>query len=157
MVTSHGTHQYQYDNEGQLISASHPEADALHNLETFNYDSLGNRTSDNQGSYTYDNKKHRLEEDWRHIYVYDLNGNLISRQEKQFAGKVQNFVYSSENQLVSIEWFENNSSVKKVEYSYDALGRRVVKKVRNGTGNLILARKYVYDGQEVIAELDEDR
>ena len=156
MVTSHGTHQYQYDNEGQLISASHPEADALHNLETFNYDSLGNRTSDNQGSYTYDNKKHRLEEDWKHIYVYDLNGNLISRQEKQFAGKVQNFVYSSENQLVSIEWFENNSSVKKVEYSYDALGRRVVKKVRNGTGAVTLLRKYVYDGQEVIAELDED-
>ena len=56
MVTAHGTHQYQYDSEGQLKVASHPEGDALHALESFSYDSLGNLTYDNSGPYYYDNQ-----------------------------------------------------------------------------------------------------
>lgn len=49
MTTLYGVHPYQYDNEGQLVSASHPEVGAAYALESFAFDDLGNRTSDNQG------------------------------------------------------------------------------------------------------------
>ncbi|MFP5386042.1 MAG: RHS repeat-associated core domain-containing protein [Bacteriovoracia bacterium] len=153
MTTKFGTHNYQYDDEGQLIAASHPEASALHQLEKFTYDDLGNRLTDNQGSFSYDDKKYRLEEDYRYIYAYDQNGNLVTKQEKGLSGKVWNFVYSSENQLVSVDMTDQNSS-SRVEYSYDALGRRTQKKVIRGVD--VQVNKYVYDSSEIIAELDED-
>lgn len=152
METMQGTHLYQYDSEGQLTSASHPEADALHTLETFSYDSVGNRTADNQGSYSYDDNKYRLEEDWKYIYAFDLNGNVITKQEKNF-GKTWNFTYSAENQLTGIEITEG-ANTKSIGYTYDALGRRTSKTVVEG-GNTTV-RKYLYDNNEMIAELDDD-
>lgn len=150
MTTLHGVHSYQYDNEGQLVSATHPEAGAAYALESFAFDDLGNRTSDNQGSFSYDLKKHRLEEDWKYLYAYDLSGNLISKQEKGF-GKVWNYSYSSENQLTVAEYSDNNVVSRRVEMTYDALGRRVQKKVIENSTTKI--RKFVYDGNEIIAEL----
>lgn len=153
MTTLAGAHNYQYDSEGQLTSSSHPEADALHQLETFTHDSLGNRAQDNQGSYIYDSKKHLLEEDWKYLYSYDPNGNLTSKQEKNF-GKVWNYTYSSENQLLIAQYFDNNNLIRRIEMSYDALGRRVQKKIIENSQER--TRKYVYNSNEIIAELDED-
>lgn len=154
MTTLHGTHSYQYDNEGQLISASHPEADAIHSLESFSYDSLGNRMAENQGNYVYDDKTFQLVEDWKFIYAYDLNGNLVTKQEKGLSGNVQNFTYSSENQLIQIDFIEGGNLTKQAIYSYDALGRRVKKRVLENNQETI--RKYVYNSNEIIAELDEE-
>lgn len=153
MTTKYGKHDYQYDDEGQLLSGSHPEADALHQLEKFTYDDLGNRVTDNQGSFNYDDKKYRLEEDYKYVYAYNQNGNLVTKQEKGLSGKVWNFTYSSENQLVSVD-MSDTGGLARVEYSYDALGRRTQKKVMKGENTSV--RKYVYDSNEIIAELDED-
>ena len=153
MTTLYGTHNYQYDLEGQLVSASHPEGDALHALESFTYDSLGNRTADNQGTFVYDTNKFQLIEDWKYVYAYDLNGNLVTKQEKGLAGKVQNFIYTSENQLAQIHFVDNGTTVKQVYYSYDALGRRVKKRILENNQEAI--RKYVYDSNEIIAELND--
>src|SRR5690606_34552354 len=143
MTTPYGTHSYQYDSEGQLVSASHPEGGALHALESFTYDSLGNRTADNQGNFVYDTNKFQLVEDWKYIYAYDLNGNLVTKQEKGLTGKVQNFTYSSENQLIQIDFIDNGNLIKQVNYSYDALGRRVKKRILENSQEKV--RKYVYD------------
>src|SRR5690606_34155980 len=155
LTSSRGVATYSYDNENQLIASTHPEADALHALEEFNYDSLGNRTSDNHGSYSYDDKRHRLEEDWKYVYVYDLNGNLTSKQEKGLAGTVWNYIYSSENQLIQVDYFEDGAKKREVFFRYDVQGRRVLKLVRDLQLGTEDEKRYAYDGSEIIAELDE--
>ncbi len=153
--TSKGTFAFGYDNENQLVSATHPEADELHALETFSYDPLGNRTSDNQGTYAYDDKKFRLEEDYKFLYAYDLNGNLVSKQEKGMSGKVWNYSYSSENQLMEASFYEGRTRIRTVGFTYDALGRRVKKSVDDAQAGTSYERRYAYDSSEIIAELDE--
>ncbi|MBL7663506.1 MAG: hypothetical protein JNM93_00120 [Bacteriovoracaceae bacterium] len=143
-----GSFNYDYDADGQLTAASNPEASIpAYANEAFNYDKLGNRTQDTNGLYLYDPKKIEIQEDYKYIYAHDANGNLISKQEKGFTGNFTNYTYSSENQLIKIEVFELNNLVKDIEYTYDALGRRVEKKV-----NDTFIRRYAYDGQEIIAE-----
>lgn len=154
VTSSRGISNLGYDNENQLISATHPEADELHQLEQFNYDSLGNRIADQLGNYSYDEKKFRLEEDWKYLYIYDLNGNLTSKQEKGLSGKVWNYVYSSENQLIKAEFYEGVNKLKELEFSYDPQGRRVRKYVHDFQTNIESERRYAYDGNEIIAELD---
>lgn len=156
LTTLHGTHLYTYDDNGQLKTSSHPEADALHRLESFTYDSLGNRITDNQGNYSYDNKKIRLEEDYKHIYVYDLNGNLVSKQERGLSGKTWNYSYSSENQLLLVEFFNGSSKLKSVAFTYDVQGRRIKKTVNDLQNSKSYERKFIYNGNEIIAELNED-
>ena len=156
ITTSRGVSTFSYDNDNQLISATHPEANELHQLEQFNYDSLGNRTSDQLGNYSYDDKKFRLEEDWKFLYVYDLNGNLTSKQEKGLSGKVWNYVYSSENQMIKAEFYEGVTKLKEIEFNYDPQGRRVRKYVHDIQANAEFERRYAYDGSEIIAELDEN-
>ena len=154
LTTNAGVYNYSYDSTGQLTSASNPEADAAHALESFAYDDLGNRTSDNQGLYSYDTQKFQLEEDWKYVYAYDLNGNLITKQEKGFTGRVQNFVYNSENQLVQIDFHDNGLTTKQIFFTYDALGRRVKKRILENNSEVV--RKYVYDANEVIAILNDE-
>ena len=156
MTTTRGTFAYSYDSENQVISASHPEADSLFALETFTYDSLGNRTTDNQGAYGYDDKKFRLEEDYKYLYAYDLNGNLISKQEKGLTGKVWTYIYSSENQLKLAELYDGTTKIKSVAFGYDFQGRRVKKSVQDVQNGTAYERRYAYDGNEIIAELDEN-
>lgn len=156
LATTRGNFSFGYDSENQLVSASHPEADQLHALEVFTYDSLGNRTSDNQGSFSYDDKKFRLEEDYKYLYVHDLNGNLISKQEKGMSGRVWNYSYSSENQMIQAELFEGTAKLKSVHYFYDVMGRRIKKSVQDLQNSTSLDRKFIYDSSEIIAELDEN-
>ncbi|MBL7663524.1 MAG: hypothetical protein JNM93_00210 [Bacteriovoracaceae bacterium] len=135
-----------------MIAASNPEsAIPAYANEAFNYDKLGNRTQDSSGLYLYDPKKIEIQEDYKYIYAHDANGNLISKQEKGFTGNFTNYTYSSENQLIKIEEFELNNLIKEIDYTYDAIGRRVEKKV-NGS----FTRRYAYDGQEIIAEYNEN-
>lgn len=72
------------------------------------------------------------------------------------SGKVWNYVYSSENQLVQAELFEGTIKLKSIEYFYDVMGRRIKKAVQNLQNGSNVVRKYVYDSSEIIAELDED-
>jgi RHS repeat-associated protein len=88
-------------------------------------------------------------------YTYDDNGNLNSRQEKGMTGNFRNFNYSSENQLIGIDFYENSIQTKEVQYKYDALGRRTKKIViDNQDATKSFEKKYIYDGQEILAELD---
>ena len=168
IATVAGTYNYGYDTNNQLTSATSPEAQTFVNSgrapasdtsETFAYDSIANRASDAGGAYIYDSKSQRLTEDYRNTYTYDSNGNLIAKTAKGLNGATTNYYYSSENQLLSFKVYDPAFSVtqplKEVAYTYDPLGRRIQKSVQdNQVSSNSFTRKYLYDGQEIIAEYD---
>jgi RHS repeat-associated protein len=157
ITSSRGIASYSYDAESQLKTVSNTEITGDYANESFNYDSLGNRLNDQLGNYSYDASSQRLTEDYKYFYFYDNNGNMSSRMEKLNNSNVTNYTYNSENQLVKIEVFENSSLIKTSEYFFDALGRRIRKKIVDHTNSSkSYARKYIYDGQEILAELDDD-
>lgn len=125
-------------------------------FEMGTYDSLGNRITDQYGAYVYNESKQKLLEDPKHTFVYDLRGNLISKIEK-LTGQVHKFGYNSEDRLVKYELYDiGNNLIKEASYSFDVLGRRIEKVVKDYTSNITKTRRFVYDGQEVLLDLDEN-
>ena len=144
LTSIYGTHNFSYDELGQLTAASHPEMRAgPYQSETFNYDTLYNRNQDQLGLYSFDSRAQRLKEDYRYHYFYDPMGNLVQKQAKGMTGEVVLFSYSSENQLIGIKyyiaqgfdpaqlWTPNGVLSKEVSYVYDALGRRIAEQFKN--------------------------
>lgn len=157
ITNSRGIASFGYDKESQLSSVTNSEITGDYASQSFSYDSLGNRSNDQLGSYAYDNKSQRLTEDYRYQYYYDNNGNLSSKVEKANNANSVNYSYNSENQLIKIETYRNSILTKTSEYFYDALGRRMRKKITDHTdSSKSYERKYIYDGQEILAELDKD-
>ncbi|MCK5072895.1 MAG: PKD domain-containing protein [Bacteriovoracaceae bacterium] len=151
--TVSGAKEYSYDENYQVVGATNSEAQGSFASEIFAYDKIGNRTNNNSGVYLYDNTQQLLQEDYKYIYQYDNNGNMVGKNEKpMFSGKpFEKYYYSSENQLVKIEWYENNVIVKKAEYSYDVTGRRVEKKVVNiADTQKSFTRRFSYLGNHIL-------
>lgn len=151
--TPAGDFNFSYDGNGQLTSATNPYG----KNESFSYDSLGNRTTDDQGSFAYDVKKQRLESDYQYNYFYDNNGNLIRKYPKDTTKTAYKYTYSSSNQLVKIEVLKDilGQITKTVEFKYDVLGRRIQKSVVDVDDNSkSFTKRYLYYGSNIYAELD---
>lgn len=152
--TSFGSQSYSYDLSGQLTGVTGSEN------ETFSYDSLGNRITDQNGNYVYDPSGQRLTEDYQYIYNYDLNGNLIQKFPKDQSKEAYTYSYSSKNQLISVNVLENalGQVKRKVSFKYDVLGRRIQKESWDRDFTLdptkTYIKKYVYDGDNVLFEYD---
>jgi RHS repeat-associated protein len=80
-------------------------------------------------------------------FEYDLNGNLI--EQTTSAGTVE-MEYDYENRLVKITY----PIIGSTEFVYDPLGRRLKTIEKNGQGQVLSETRYVYDGINLIAELD---
>ncbi|MDD4406130.1 MAG: hypothetical protein PHO36_15385 [Parabacteroides sp.] len=85
-------------------------------------------------------------------FTYDLDGNMVS-------GSRWNYTWDAENRLTSMT--DNttctNDVPKRIVFEYDYQGRRIAKKVWNntaGTGTPATYLKYLYDGWNLIAELN---
>ncbi len=85
-------------------------------------------------------------------FTYDLDGNMVSSSR-------WNYTWDAENRLTSMT--DNttctNDVPKRIVFEYDYQGRRIAKKVWNntaGTGNPATYLKYLYDGWNLIAELN---
>ena len=76
-------------------------------------------------------------------FGYDDNGNLTSDGQRTFH-------YDDADQLIQVDV----AGQGRVEYVYDALGRRRVRKDYNGSGQLLSQTRYIYDGMRVIQERD---
>ena len=154
--TPAGDHDYSYDKNNQLISATNPETTSSYAGEAFTYDYIGNRTTDQLGSYNYDSTRQRLQEDYYFVYAFDNNGNLTSKQSKTMGNEVTSFIYNSENQLIRVEFYDGTTLLKEVTYGYDAIGRRMEKEIIDHQDNLkSFTRRYAYDGNEIILEYDD--
>jgi RHS repeat-associated protein len=153
ITTKKGVHRLTYDNNNQLISASHPE---IIMNEVYTYDSLGNRVADQTGNYIYNDSRQKMTEDPSHTFVYDLRGNIVQKTEK-LTGRIHKYTYNSEDKLIKFELYDNgNNLIKDASYTFDVLGRRIEKVVRDYSNNKNTTRRFVYDGQEVLLALNEN-
>jgi RHS repeat-associated protein len=75
------------------------------------------------------------------LFTYDSNGSLT---RTTFGTKQVNYTYDYENRVSSI----TQTGLPNVTYKYDYLGRRIEKNI-GGT-----VTKYIYDGDNIIAEYD---
>ncbi len=142
-VNRDGTHNYTYDTLNRLTEAINPLPS--NPLESFTYDSVGNRTNSNQNGVSLFNAANQLTEDANFTYQYDNNGNLTQKTPKT-PGPFTSYEYDAENKLVRVV-----SNGTTANYKYDGLGRRVEKEVIN-VGTTIT--QYIYDNEDIFLELD---
>lgn len=133
-----GAHTYGYDSVDRLTSATYPGA----TTESYTYDSVGNRTASHLStSYTYQGFN-KVTSAGGATYAYDNNGNLVTRVS---GADTTQYAWDFENRLTQVTL--PNGTV--VNYKYDALGRRIQR-----TTSAAADERYVYDGQNVIQDLD---
>jgi RHS repeat-associated protein len=131
LADNNGFHNYVYDNIYRLSTASNPN-------ENYSYDSVGNR---NPLSQTYDSGN-RLLDDGTYTYTYDHDGNMTKKMKKGTL-ETTTYTYNSEDQLIGV-----TTPTQIITHKYDAIGRRIEKNVAGAIS------RYVYDGEDIIEELD---
>ena len=135
-----GTHVYGYDALDRLTSATYTGSPN----ESYAYDGVGNRTSSHKSaSYTYQ-PFNRLTNTTTANYIYNNNGNLISKTEG--TGTTQ-FQWDFENRLVQVV----TPSAGSASYKYDALGRRIQRVPSTG-----VSTNFIYDDQDVVKDINSD-
>jgi len=151
--TPAGSFDYTYDGKNQLTGVTNPET---LDDEAYSYDSLGNRVTDRNGSYSYDQTGQKLQEDWKNLYYYDNNGNLTSKMEKD-SGINHSYIYNSENRLIEYKKHNKDDVLEThATYVYDALGRRIEKVVNDLKNGKSKTRRYAYDGEDILLVFDEN-
>jgi len=166
IASSRGTRAVGYDGLNEVTSATPSESSGTFPSELFTYDGIGNRITDQGGSYSYarneqDLNRDRIAEDYRYFYTFDGNGNLTTRTERaDFPnGNTTNYFYSVANQMTRMEVHAAGGALlKEAEYRYDALGHRIQKWVVDhehpSDVTKTFTRRYVYDGDEIALEID---
>jgi RHS repeat-associated protein len=133
-----GSHNYTYDSLDRLTAATHPNQ----TNESYTFDDVGNRTASHQGSsYSYQ-PFNRLVTANSNSYGYNANGNLTSKTD---GNGTWTYAWDYENRLRQASLAGGVT----VNYSYDALGRRIQR--TSSTGG---TTKFVYDGADVLRDLD---
>lgn len=131
------------DNDGRRVG------------ERYSYDPVGNRLAGPKhgDSYTY-SAGNQLASDSRHRYVYDRDGNLVSKTVTGEDGEPVSwsYAYDYENRLVQAVKKERHSTTA-VSFKYDPFGRRIEKKVENTReDDGAKVHRYLYDGQNIVLE-----
>jgi RHS repeat-associated protein len=123
--SNNGVSRFVYDPVERLREALQPEKKA----ERFTYDSTGNLLRRGEKEFRYD-APDRLAETNDAALIYDEVGNLI---EKRRAGSVIRYSYDPDNRLIAVESKEGG----RIEFVYDALGRRIAKTTKDGATGFI--------------------
>ena len=124
------TRNYTYDALERLTEVDVPEAPSED--EAYTLDPEGNRLSSHLSATGETDEANRLTGDDAYSYVYDLNGNLISKTAKPGIARPDwSYAYDALDQLISV----SRDGVEVERYRYDAFGRRSVIDTRDGAGN----------------------
>ncbi len=127
---------YSYDTVGRLEDAG---------ADSYSYDTAGNILNN---SAVYDSVTNKLSSTATYTYQYDSFGNLVKKTEKA-SGDYKVYTWNVWDQLIKAESFDSeNISLKKIEYAYGPLGRRLFKTV-DGT-----REKYLYSGSNMIVTIE---
>jgi len=133
-----GVTNYTYDKDNQLKVADHSNSNKPD--ESFSYDANGNRTNSGYQAGT----NNRLNSDGTFNYAYDDEGNLIRRTEIA-SNKVTEYQWDYRNRLAGV--FDKNATgnpTQEVGFKYDAMNRRISKKVGS------TETRFVYDRDNVL-------
>lgn len=110
-----------------------------HRKHLYQVDSIDNRLSKDQNSYTLD-QLNQLLKDQESSYKYDLDGNLIQKKQD---GQTTTYQYDALNRLIQVK-----SPQGTFDYRYDSFNRRLNKTSKN------LSERYLYQGQNEIGMVD---
>ncbi len=144
------SHQYQFDAASNLVlepekpQQSNPvytlhyntgDVDGVHFPRIVNYQLPGNHRKDTR-------------------YRYDERGNRILASHGN--GIVQtHYRYDTQNQLIQLEYFTGPHTTLKLNFTYDALGRRCAKYVTTYSNNRPVSQyriDFLWDGNVLLAE-----
>ncbi len=139
---------YAYDDLGQLDSGGKHTSGAQISGRQFAYDQdeIGNRITVNATTYTANNVNQYTAINSQSL-TYDTDGNMLSDGN-------WTYTWDGENRLTRMV---STNLTKTLSFEYDWQGRRIAKKVWNnttGTGTPATYLKYIYDGWNLIAELN---
>jgi RHS repeat-associated protein len=147
-ISPDGTSNFSYDTTNQLTSATH----SYQTNEGYTYDNNGNRT--NAGYST--GSDNRLTSDGTYTYQYDNEGNR-TRRTTIATGQYDEYTWDYRNRLTRIQTKTSAGVVTKdVQYTYDALDRRVIKSVDAdgaGAGAAVVERS-IYDREDILIQTD---
>ncbi|MGA1823422.1 MAG: RHS repeat domain-containing protein [bacterium] len=139
MTTTDGIYAYTYDDIYQLKSVDYPDNYPFSDT-VYSFDEVGNRIN-TSNLETIDYTRNNLNQ-YTNVgdtaYTYDDNGNLTSDE-------IWLYSYNCENKLITA-----SDSINTTNYNYGPFGRR---KEKNFAG---VVTKYIYDGDQIIAEYDEN-
>ncbi|RKY40027.1 MAG: hypothetical protein DRP85_09390, partial [Candidatus Makaraimicrobium thalassicum] len=149
---------YSYDKIGLLTEKT------LNTVSTsYTNDNIGRITQDGITSYAYDksgnNQNNSAQYDTTtnqlistntHNFTYDDYGNISKKVNLSNNIKTL-YSWNEREQLIKVEKQDDtNTTIKILEFTYDALNRRASKTINNVTQN------YLYDGEDIIAILDDN-
>ena len=113
------TRNYSYDELERLTSVESPDAPL--NDESYTLDPEGNRLDSHLSATHQTDDANRLTEDDAYSYIYDLNGNLLSKTAKPGIDRPDwDYAYDALDQLISV----TRDGIEVERYRYDAFGRR---------------------------------
>ena len=149
-----GSQRLTYDRLGELTSSTRLASDGgTVRTRSYAYNAVGHRTrltTSERGAenVTY-NAANRTGSDGAFDYTYDANGRVSGRTDR-LSGIHETFGYDAEGHLTAaLRFARNGAHLGDARYFYDPSGRRVAKTVDG------LTRRYLYDGLNRVAELDD--
>ncbi|MHC1763419.1 MAG: RHS repeat-associated core domain-containing protein [Verrucomicrobiia bacterium] len=131
------TADYGYDLTGQLVSALYSSGQTN---ESYDYDANGNRIG---GGYEVA-KNNQIEAGGTFAYRYDAEGSLVVRTNVATSATAA-YNYDHRNRLVTVVDKDAGGGVTQtVEFTYDALNRRIGKTVNGSTTRFLLNRENIW-------------
>jgi len=110
--------------------------------QSFTYDLNGNRT----GSGNVTGADNRLTSNATWDFVYDANGNMTRRTLKSDNSYIE-YTYDHRDRLTDVRYRNSAGTLtKRVHFGYDALNRRYLQTVENGSGTILSTVYYVNQG-----------
>lgn len=150
------TTDYTYDDALHLTAANKA---GFGGDRTFTLDASGNRTSDSNasGTWQYDDAN-RLIQRGSVSYVYDVDGNLVSKTDSSLSGAqhATHYLYDAYNRLVEVR-DSNDATI--ASYTYDPFSYRLSKEITavgaQETGATAGVTLFLQGSEGVLAEADE--
>ena len=133
-----GLTTYSYTPTNQLSAIDYANAPD----QSFTYDLNGNRT----GSGNVTGADNRLTSNATWDFVYDANGNMTRRTLKSDNSYIE-YTYDHRDRLTDVRYRTSAGTLtKRVHFGYDALNRRYLQTVENGSGTILSTVYYVNQG-----------
>ena len=152
------TRNLSYDAPKRLVKVeeTRPAPNLPVTTESYTLDAEGNRVASHLSAFHVTALANRLTEDVQNTYAYDADGNMVSKTVKA-SGQQWRYAYDIFNRLVAAEAFASagaSSYSSRVEYSYDGLDNRVLRRELASGGTVVRETRSQYENHSVVSLTD---